>query len=132
MSKAVYSDIHRPHFGLGIENYCHFTSPIRRLSDLATHRIIKKNPPTGNGGYTFQTKGDNNNVADNALVPEKNIYGKVILKIPKLGYLQEFLASDGGWIIVILIPCLTVISYDIVKLAKGLKRRKYKNIKVQK
>ena len=42
MSKAVYSEIHNPHFGLGIENYCHFTSPIRRLSDLATHRIIHK------------------------------------------------------------------------------------------
>lgn len=42
MSKAVYSEIHRSHFGLGIENYCHFTSPIRRLSDLATHRIIHK------------------------------------------------------------------------------------------
>lgn len=42
MAKATYSEIHRPHFGLGIENYCHFTSPIRRLSDLATHRIIHK------------------------------------------------------------------------------------------
>lgn len=42
MSKASYSDIRRRHFGLGIENYCHFTSPIRRLSDLATHRIINK------------------------------------------------------------------------------------------
>lgn len=42
MSKAAYSDIRRSHFGLGIENYCHFTSPIRRLSDLATHRIINK------------------------------------------------------------------------------------------
>ena len=42
MSKASYSDIRHPHFGLGIENYCHFTSPIRRLSDLATHRIIHK------------------------------------------------------------------------------------------
>ncbi len=40
MAKAAYSEIHKPHFGLGIENYCHFTSPIRRLSDLATHRII--------------------------------------------------------------------------------------------
>lgn len=42
MAKAKYSDVKSLHFGLGIENYCHFTSPIRRLSDLATHRIIKK------------------------------------------------------------------------------------------
>ena len=42
MSKARYSDKREGHFGLGIENYCHFTSPIRRLSDLATHRIIKR------------------------------------------------------------------------------------------
>ena len=42
MSKAKYSEEKSDHFGLGIENYCHFTSPIRRLSDLATHRIIKK------------------------------------------------------------------------------------------
>ena len=42
MAKAKYSEIKSSHFGLGIENYCHFTSPIRRLSDLATHRIIKK------------------------------------------------------------------------------------------
>ena len=104
----------------------------RFLNTIITHRIIKKNYDADSKTYTFQTKGDNNNVADSALVPQNNIYGKVILKVPKLGYLQEFLASDGGWIIVILIPCLTVISYDIVKLAKGLKRKKYKNINVQK
>ena len=42
MAKAEYSDIPTGHFGLGIDNYCHFTSPIRRLSDLVTHRIITK------------------------------------------------------------------------------------------
>ena len=104
----------------------------RFAGTIITHRIIKINPSKDKGGITFQTKGDNNNVADSTLVPEANIYGKVILKIPKLGYLQEFLATDGGWIIVILIPCLTVISYDIVKLIKGLKRKKYDNIKVKK
>lgn len=41
MSKARYSSERTAHFGLGISHYCHFTSPIRRLSDLATHRIIR-------------------------------------------------------------------------------------------
>ena len=104
----------------------------RFLNTIITHRIIKKNYNAELKEYSFQTKGDNNNVADSALVPQNRIFGKVILKIPKLGYLQEFLATDGGWIIVILIPCLAVISYDIVKLIKGLRRKKYKNIKVQK
>ena len=39
--QAKYSSIKQPHFGLGFENYSHFTSPIRRYSDLILHRILK-------------------------------------------------------------------------------------------
>lgn len=42
MAKAKYSEVRSIHFGLSLDYYCHFTSPIRRLSDLATHRIIHK------------------------------------------------------------------------------------------
>jgi ribonuclease R len=42
MAKAEYSRVRAMHFGLGLSHYCHFTSPIRRLSDLATHRIIHR------------------------------------------------------------------------------------------
>ena len=42
MAKARYEDRPSRHFGLAIDLYCHFTSPIRRLADLATHRIISE------------------------------------------------------------------------------------------
>ena len=40
--QASYSSIKKPHFGLGFNDYSHFTSPIRRYSDLILHRILKK------------------------------------------------------------------------------------------
>lgn len=60
MSKAKYSENHSAHFGLSIPLYCHFTSPIRRLSDLATHRIIRrvifeKKPPAAYRAYAKRT-----------------------------------------------------------------------------
>ena len=43
MSKAVYSTENIGHFGLGFSDYSHFTSPIRRYSDVLAHRILHDN-----------------------------------------------------------------------------------------
>lgn len=101
-----------------------FLSSDQRFEGLTvTHRIIEKVPNPTTGKIQLRTKGDNNNSADLALVDDYNVLGKVVLKIPKIGYLQDFLATKGGWILVILIPCLAVISYDIVKIFKTIRKK---------
>lgn len=54
MAKAQYSEQNIGHYGLGLKYYSHFTSPIRRYSDLALHRVLKKY--LSNGKKDFSKK----------------------------------------------------------------------------
>ncbi|MCB0610488.1 MAG: ribonuclease R [Lewinellaceae bacterium] len=48
MAKAEYTSENIGHYGLGFDYYTHFTSPIRRYSDVLSHRILERNLGEGN------------------------------------------------------------------------------------
>ncbi len=89
---------------------------------LVTHRIVNIEK-TSSGEYLFTTKGDNNNTQDSSRISFDEIYGRVLFRIPKIGYIQYYLSSVLGWVAIIIVPAVMIIGYDIYKLIKTLKSK---------
>ena len=89
---------------------------------LITHRVVKIEET--NGEKIFITKGDHNETIDRTPVKFGQVQGKVVMRVPKIGYLKYFLVENYGWIIAVVIPSLGVISYDIFKLFKSIKNKR--------
>lgn len=85
-------------------------------STTITHRVIEVSEL--NGERYYKTQGDHNASADTTLVPASSVVGRVTFRVPKLGYLQQFLVTRVGWITAIVIPCMGIVIYDILKAIK--------------
>ena len=98
-----------------------FNSTDYRSSGVTVTHRIRKIEKTSDGKYLFTTKGDANNTEDATRQPFNSIYGKVLIRIPKLGYIQYVLSSVLGWIVLIIVPTIIIIGLDIIKIIKTIK-----------
>lgn len=89
-----------------------------------THRIVGKQL-VQTGEYVYRTKGDNNVKEDSSLVKFPDIYGKVIIKIPMIGYIYNFLTTPVGFIVSIIIPVAIIIFSNVLR---GIREIKGENI----
>lgn len=84
----------------------------RRDSSVIVHRIIKEMNVKGTTMY--QTKGDNNNVADAELVATKDIEGVMIGKVPFIGKIIMWLYNNLQ-IAIIIVIAIIIIKYIILR-----------------
>jgi ribonuclease R len=69
-AQAMYDPVNIGHFGLALKRYCHFTSPIRRYSDLLVHRaLIRGMKP--NDGALSEDPGDFSKIGEHLCITER-------------------------------------------------------------
>lgn len=88
---------------------------------LITHRVV--NISKKNNTLFFQTKGDANQDTDQRLVSENELVGKVIFTIPYLGYLPNFVKSPIGFLLLIIIPGVLLITSESHKIYQNVKQK---------
>ena len=85
-----------------------------------THRILKVEQT---GGVTYyKTKGDANEVADFGKIKKEQVVGKVFVHIPYLGIFTNFLKSQLGFILFIIIPVTLIIYTELINIKNEAKR----------
>lgn len=85
-----------------------------------THRVVGI-LETESGERGYRTKGDNNNGEDRAIILQKEVIGKVFLRIPMLGYVRTFVTSKIGFLVAIVLPLVSSFTIEILRAIKKKK-----------
>jgi ribonuclease R len=94
MAKAVYSIHNIGHYGLGFKYYTHFTSPIRRYSDLMVHRLLYQYlKKKGNFKYSNEELDE---ISDHLSITERNAVEaeRKSVKLKQIEYLQNHIGEE--------------------------------------
>ena len=70
-AQAVYAPENVGHFGLNLQRYAHFTSPIRRYADLVVHRALIRALKPGDGGLSDTQAAKLEEVSDHISMTER-------------------------------------------------------------
>lgn len=92
------------------------SSDIQYRGLTVTHRVVNKVEKNEGKIVKYVTKGDNNYNADAVLVDADDIYGKVLFKIPKVGYIQNFLSKPSNFFLCLLIPGVLFVFYEMTRI----------------
>jgi signal peptidase len=86
---------------------------------VVTHRVVEVS--NGSGALSFRTTGDSNAKPDGNVVLAENVVGKVWFHVPFLGYLSSFVTTKLGFILLIVVPGIFIISLEVRNIIAELR-----------
>lgn len=87
-----------------------------------THRLVAT---SGSGAaQVFTTQGDANEDPDSLPISVADIHGKVRMNIPYLGYVLDFARQPLGFVALVGIPAILIISEELSKIYRELKNNR--------
>ena len=81
------------------------------IPSMITHRVVAIKEIDGR--TYFQTKGDTNPTPDYDLAPAEAVLGKVVFRVPGLGFLVRFVATSPGVFLVIGLPLFLMLVQEV-------------------
>jgi ribonuclease R len=103
LKRAVYSTLREGHFGLALDHYTHFTSPIRRYPDLIVHRIVNALINNQSHPYTEDTLEW---VADKASKKERtaDLIERESINLERAHFMKSYIEEDFDGIVLSVLP----------------------------
>lgn len=83
-----------------------------------THRIVA----VQDGGASFLTKGDANEEADPRTIFRSEVFGRVWVHVPYVGYILDFARKPWGFTLMIGIPATLIIVDELIRIAQEVQK----------
>lgn len=101
LKQAIYQPANEGHFGLSLDSYTHFTSPIRRYPDLLVHRAIRHLAQGGNADHYQYASHDMEKIGQQCSTHERRADEASwdVAEALKCQYLQDHLEQEFNGVI---------------------------------
>lgn len=87
---------------------------LKDVKNTTTHRVVSVEEVAGQ--TIFLTKGDANPSGDRGQVAASSVLGKVIMSVPRLGFLISFAKTQLGLIVFLIIPGTIIVYSEVIKI----------------
>jgi len=96
--------------------------PYSKTKAPTSHRIYDIKVVDGQPVYI--TKGDANNAPDAREIQKRDVLGKVLFSVPYVGFAVDFAKKPIGFVLIIGIPAVIIISDEVKKIIREVKKTK--------